>query len=53
MIKDEWVVAAIQMVSSDRVDENLRAVEQQVSQAAANGAEMVVLPEKFALMARY
>lgn len=53
MTKDEWVVAAVQMVSSDQVEENLKAVQRQVSEAVADGADLIVLPENFALMARH
>ena len=49
-VKDEWSVAVVQMVSSDLVDENLRTVEEQIVKAVKMGAEIVVLPENFALM---
>jgi len=44
------VVAAIQMVSTDSVEENLKTVETLVSNAVSKGAKLVVLPENFALM---
>ena len=43
-------VAAIQMVSSDQVEQNLRDTELLVTQAAEQGAQLVVLPENFALL---
>jgi len=45
-------VAAIQMVSSDRVDENLAQAGMLIEQAARQEAELVVLPEYFCLMGR-
>src|SRR5690606_33224720 len=43
-------VAAIQTVSGPDVDENLRAADALVAEAAANGARLVALPEYFALL---
>lgn len=43
-------VAAVQMCSSDNVDENLRAADAFIKEAAAAQAGLVVLPENFALM---
>ena len=43
-------VAAVQMVSTTRVDANLRAAEDLIAQAAATGAQLVALPEYFCLM---
>lgn len=43
-------VAAIQMVSTPFVDENLQAAEKLVSQAAAEGAALVALPEYFCIL---
>ncbi len=43
-------VAAVQMVSTPRVDENLRTAEALIAQAAAAGARLVALPEYFCLM---
>lgn len=43
-------VAAAQMVSTPRVDDNLRAAEALIAQAAAAGAKLVALPEYFCLM---
>jgi predicted amidohydrolase len=43
-------VAALQMVSTPRVDENLTQARQLIAQAARAGAELVALPEYFCLM---
>jgi len=43
-------VAAIQMNSTDSVDENLRTLEKLIPEAASRGAELVVLPENVAFM---
>ncbi|MBQ0725333.1 MAG: carbon-nitrogen hydrolase family protein [Cycloclasticus sp.] len=48
---DKLTVAAVQMVSSDKLDANLMAVERLVHDAVKAGASLVVLPENFALMA--
>ena len=45
-------VAAIQMNSGDDVDANLRLAGQLLDGAAADGCQLAVLPENFALMAR-
>lgn len=45
-------VAAIQMVSCTRLNDNLRAAHALLSQAAQAGAELAVLPEYFCLMGR-
>jgi deaminated glutathione amidase len=44
--------AAIQMVSSTRVQDNLEAARSLLAQAARQGAELAVLPEYFCLMGR-
>ena len=44
-------VAAIQLNSSDEVDRNLEGAERLVRSAAAAGAELVVLPEKWSALA--
>ena len=44
-------VAAIQLNSSDEVDRNLEGAERLVRAAAAAGAELVVLPEKWSALA--
>lgn len=43
-------VAALQMVSTPRVDDNLAAAGRLIAQAAAQGCELAVLPEYFCLM---
>ncbi len=43
-------VAALQMVSTPRVDENVAEARRLIAQAAAQGAEVVALPEYFCLM---
>ena len=45
-------VAAIQMVSGTRVDDNLQTARALLAQAAAAGAELAVLPEYFCVMGR-
>ena len=45
-------IAAIQMSSSDNVDENLSQAEQLISKASSQGALLVVLPEMFAIMGK-
>ena len=43
-------VAAVQMVSTPRVGENLRTAEALIAEAAAQGATLVALPEYFPIM---
>ena len=43
-------VAAIQMVSTQAIEQNLAAAARLISQAAEEGAELVVLPEVFATL---
>lgn len=45
-------VAAVQMVSTSRLQQNLAAASELIAEAAASGAELVVLPENFAFMGR-
>lgn len=45
-------IAAVQLVSSDRVDENLERAAHWVGEAARQGARFVALPEYFCLMDR-
>ena len=42
--------AAIQMCSSNNLEENLNIAAQLITEAANNGATLAVLPEMFALM---
>ncbi|WP_226703225.1 carbon-nitrogen hydrolase family protein [Microbulbifer elongatus] len=44
-------VAAVQMVSGERVDENLAQAYELVREAATGGAKLVLLPENFAHLA--
>ncbi|NJA88133.1 carbon-nitrogen hydrolase family protein [Rhodocyclus tenuis] len=44
------LVAAVQMISAPRVADNLATAGRLVADAAAQGAELVVLPEYFAIM---
>jgi nitrilase len=43
-------VAAVQMVSTARVDANLATASELIGEAAASGAQLVALPEYFCLM---
>ncbi len=43
-------VAGVQMVSTTRVDENLRTAAELIAQAAKGGAQLIALPEYFCLM---
>lgn len=45
-------VAAIQMISTPRVEENLRSAGALIAEAAAQGADLVALPEYFPIMGR-
>lgn len=45
-------VAAVQMVSTPRVEENLAAAAHLIDEAVAQRAELVVLPEYFAIMGK-
>ncbi|RDX38247.1 carbon-nitrogen hydrolase family protein [Kangiella sp. HD9-110m-PIT-SAG07] len=46
-------IGLIQMSSSSVVEENLKQAEQLIKASARDGAQMVVLPETFALMEKY
>jgi deaminated glutathione amidase len=46
-------VAAVQMVSTPRVDENFEVARGLIAEAAAAGAELVALPEYFCLMGEH
>ncbi|MFB0935508.1 MAG: carbon-nitrogen hydrolase family protein [Propionivibrio sp.] len=45
-------VAAIQMISTTRVEENLQAAGTLIAEAVAQGADLVALPEYFPIMGR-
>lgn len=47
-----FTVAAIQMVSSTSVNDNLYFAQEQIARAAQQGAQLILLPEYFALMGR-
>ena len=46
-------VAAVQMVSTPRVDENFEVARGLIAEAAAAGAELIALPEYFCLMGQH
>ncbi|AOE50512.1 carbon-nitrogen hydrolase family protein [Kangiella sediminilitoris] len=46
-------IGLIQLSSSSDIDENLKAAEKLIKDSVSDGAEMVVLPETFALMEKY
>ena len=46
----EFRLAAVQMVSTPNVTENLMAASHLIRQAAEAGAQLVLLPEYFCLM---
>ncbi|GAA0200652.1 carbon-nitrogen hydrolase family protein [Kangiella japonica] len=46
-------IGLIQMSSSSVVEDNLKKAEKLIAQSVSDGAEMVVLPETFALMEKY
>lgn len=46
------IVAAVQMNSTDDVQNNLQQAKQLIEQAAAQNAKLIVLPEMFALMGK-
>jgi len=46
-------VAAVQMVSTPRVDENFEVARGLIAEAAAAGAELIALPEYFCLMGEH
>ncbi|MGB6103514.1 MAG: carbon-nitrogen hydrolase family protein [Pusillimonas sp.] len=51
-IQSGFKVAAIQMVSSTRLDDNLRQAGDLIAEAAGSGAQLVALPEYFCIMGR-
>lgn len=50
MASNKFNVAAVQMVSSARVQDNLYYAEQGIARAALQGAQLILLPEYFAFM---
>jgi len=48
-----WCVAAVQMVSSTRLDDNLAQAAQGIRDAAQRGAKLVALPEYFCLLGQH
>jgi len=49
-VRKRWRVAAIQMTSTEDVERNLARAEDLVRRAAAEGADLVALPENFAYL---
>lgn len=49
---DQYKVAAIQMVSSARLEDNLIQAQELIAQAARAGAKLIALPEYFCLMGK-
>jgi len=49
-MEQEFRIAAVQMVSSPLLEENLRTAKRLVLQAAQDGAELVALPEYFCFL---
>ena len=49
-MSQRYRVAAVQMISGPDVAENLREADRLIGEAAARGAQLVVLPEYFALI---
>jgi nitrilase len=47
---DNARIAAVQMISTPRVDDNLRSAAHLVAEAVAQGAQLVALPEYFPIM---
>ena len=50
MNPNQLTVAAIQMTSTDSVEENLQTADQLIQAAKKAGADVMVLPEYFCLM---
>lgn len=46
------IVAAIQMCSSDNVDDNLKTAAQLIQKAVLQGAQLIVLPEMFPIISK-
>jgi len=46
-MSETFLLAAVQMISTPRLDENLAAAERLINEAAARGARLVALPEYF------
>jgi predicted amidohydrolase len=50
MMKDQVRVAAVQMVSTPRVEENIASARRLIADAAQQGAQLVLLPEYWPIM---
>lgn len=50
---DNYCIAAIQMVSSARLDDNLHKAELLIAEAVSAGASFILLPEFFCLMGQH
>jgi len=53
MSEGDITIGLIQMSSSSVIDDNLKVAEALIQKSVEDGAEMVVLPETFALMEKY
>ncbi|CAM5413566.1 carbon-nitrogen hydrolase family protein [Eoetvoesiella caeni] len=52
-LKEDFRVAAVQTVSSTSLEQNLKQAGSLIAEAAADGAELIALPEYFCLMGRH
>jgi predicted amidohydrolase len=49
-VRRRWKVAAVQLTSTAEVERNVRGAVRRIRQAAAEGADLVALPENFAYL---
>ena len=52
-LKEDFRVAAVQTVSSTSLEQNLKQAGSLIAEAAADGAQLIALPEYFCLMGRH